>query len=50
LTEEGLQYGRNETSPNNPRETQPLFFVNRFPELLTRLEAHLDHKILPPAQ
>ncbi|PQJ96208.1 Rha family transcriptional regulator [Chromatium okenii] len=50
LTEEGLQYGRNETSPNNPRETQPLFFVNRFPELLARLEAHLDGNKLLPAQ
>ena len=42
LTAEGLQYGRNETSPNNPRETQPLFFVDCFPELLQRLEAYLD--------
>ncbi|MBV5308119.1 BRO family protein [Chromatium okenii] len=44
LTEEGLQYGRNETSPNNPRETQPLFFVNQFPELLKRLEAYTGVK------
>ncbi|PQJ96166.1 phage antirepressor N-terminal domain-containing protein [Chromatium okenii] len=44
LTEEGLQYGRNETSPNNPRETQPLFFVERFPELLKRLEAYTGVK------
>jgi hypothetical protein len=50
LTEEGLQYGRNETSPNNPRETQPLFFVNCFPQLLMRLEAHRAGKLLPPAQ
>lgn len=41
LTEEGLKYGRNETNPNNPRETQPLYFVDKFPELLARLEAHL---------
>ncbi|MBK1641321.1 hypothetical protein CKO12_05420 [Chromatium okenii] len=47
LTAEGLQYGRNETSPNNPRETQPLFFVDRFPELLQRLEAFIaDHALL----
>ncbi|MBV5311528.1 KilA-N domain-containing protein [Chromatium okenii] len=50
LTEEGLQYGRNETSPNNPRETQPLFFVACFPQLLMRLEAHRAGKLLPPAQ
>ncbi|WP_197711102.1 BRO-N domain-containing protein [Chromatium okenii] len=47
LTDEGLQYGRNETSPNNPRETQPLFFVERFPELLKRLEAYIDSNALP---
>ena len=46
LTEDGLQYGRNETSPNNPRETQPLFFVERFPALLARLEAYLDPNLL----
>mgnify|MGYP001805956571 CR=1 FL=1 len=46
LTEDGLQYGRNETSPNNPRETQPLFFVERFPELLAQLEAYLDPNLL----
>ncbi|WP_200154586.1 hypothetical protein [Chromatium okenii] len=42
-----MQYGRNETSPNNPRETQPLFFVDRFPELLQRLETFItDHALL----
>jgi len=47
LTAEGLQYGRNETSPNNPRETQPLFFVDRFPELLQRLETFItEHTLL----
>lgn len=40
LTAAGLEYGRNETSPQNPRETQPLYFVNRFPELLDRINAH----------
>ncbi|NCC62348.1 MAG: hypothetical protein EOM12_15720, partial [Verrucomicrobiae bacterium] len=39
LTEEGLEYGRNETSPNNPRQTTPLFYVNRFEGLLRKLEA-----------
>lgn len=41
LTEKGVRYGRNETSPQNPRETQPLYFVNRFPELLGLIETHL---------
>jgi prophage antirepressor-like protein len=40
LTAAGLEYGRNETSPQNPRETQPLYFVHRFPELLDRINAH----------
>jgi phage regulator Rha-like protein len=42
LTDEGLKYGRNETSPNNPRETIPLYFVDRFSELLALVEAHVD--------
>lgn len=44
LTTEGLKYGRNETSPNNPRETQPLYYVDRFGDLLKRLEAHLQRR------
>ena len=40
LTASGLEYGRNETSPQSPRETQPLYYVNRFPELLDRINAH----------
>ncbi|MBV5309657.1 hypothetical protein [Chromatium okenii] len=47
MTEEGLKYGRNETSPNNPRETQPLFFVERFPELLVRLDTYINPQSLP---
>jgi prophage antirepressor-like protein len=42
LTEAGLQYGRNETSPQNPRETQPLYYVRTFPELLDLINAHLS--------
>ncbi|WKN20853.1 Rha family transcriptional regulator [Azotobacter vinelandii] len=38
LTEYGLQYGKNVTSPNNPRETQPLFFADRFQQLLALIE------------
>lgn len=42
LTDEGLKYGRNETNPNSPRQTIPLFFVDRFPALLEKIEAYLD--------
>ncbi|OHC11348.1 MAG: hypothetical protein A2002_04725 [Pseudomonadales bacterium GWC1_66_9] len=38
LTGPGLQYGKNAISPSNPRETQPLFFAERFPELLDLIE------------
>ncbi len=41
LTASGLRYGRNETSPQNPRETQPLYFVRTFPGLLDLIETHL---------
>ena len=37
LTRIGMEYGRNETSPQNPRETQPLYFVDKFPRLIDRL-------------
>lgn len=33
ITEKGLAYGKNLTSPQCPRETQPHWYVNRFPEL-----------------
>ena len=32
-----LEYGKNETSPNNPRETQPLWYPSKFAELLERV-------------
>ncbi len=44
LTEAGLRYGRNETSAQNPRETQPLYYVEHFPELLARIETVLGQK------
>jgi prophage antirepressor-like protein len=33
VTEKGLQYGKNLTSPSNPRETQPHWYIERFSEL-----------------
>lgn len=40
ITDEGLKYGKNETSDENPRETQPLWYVNKFSELLSLIEEH----------
>ena len=34
VTEAGLAYGKNMTSPNNPRETQPHWYVDRFAQLV----------------
>ncbi|MNF91417.1 hypothetical protein D3C84_740170 [compost metagenome] len=34
ITEKGLAFGKNLTSPSNPRETQPHWYVERFSELL----------------
>lgn len=34
ITLKGLQYGKNITSPNNPRETQPHFYESKVQELL----------------
>ncbi|WP_410512080.1 Bro-N domain-containing protein [Paenibacillus sp. BR2-3] len=34
LTEAGLEYGKNIISPNNPRETAPHYFPDKFPMLL----------------
>jgi hypothetical protein len=33
ITERGLEYGKNLTSPSSPRETQPHWYVDRFAEL-----------------
>ena len=38
MTAKGCMYGKNITSPANPRETQPHFFESKFPELLRLLE------------
>ena len=34
LTAKGLEFGENQVSPNNPKETQPLYYVGKFDELL----------------
>ncbi|EFH5078642.1 KilA-N domain-containing protein [Escherichia coli] len=38
LIAKGCMFGKNITSPANPRETQPHFFESRFPELLKLLD------------
>lgn len=38
LTEAGQQYGENQVNPSNPKETQPLYYVGRFDDLLAILE------------
>lgn len=38
ITEKGLVFGKNITSPANPRETQPHYYVHKFEELLTLID------------
>lgn len=37
ISKKGLVYGENQVSPHNPHETQPLYYVDKFPELLKEL-------------
>lgn len=37
LTEKGLQYGENAISPQNPRQTQPLYYSDTFMELYEKI-------------
>jgi hypothetical protein len=37
ITEKGLAYGKNLVNPNNPRETQPHWYRNRFKDLLNQM-------------
>jgi hypothetical protein len=37
VTEKGLPFGKNVTSPQNPRETQPHWFVDSFEELYSSM-------------
>jgi len=36
ITREGEQFGKNLTHPENPRETQPHFYLSRFADLVKR--------------
>lgn len=35
ITEKGLEYGENQVNPNNPKSTQPLWYADRFNELVS---------------
>lgn len=37
ITEKGLSYGENQVSPNNHKETQPLWYEDKFEDLLSKL-------------
>lgn len=39
VTAAGLRYGKNITSPQNPRETQPHFYESRFHDLMAKINA-----------
>lgn len=41
ITESGLPYGENQVNPNNPKETQPLWYKEKFNELLMLLDFKL---------
>jgi len=38
ITDKGKAFGENQVSPNNPKETQPQWYVSKFGELLKLLE------------
>ncbi len=38
LTAAGLKYGENQVNPNNPKETQPLYYAHLFSGLLSDIE------------
>jgi len=42
VTNAGLEYGKNLTSPNNPKETQPHWYIHKFPNLLDLVLTHVQ--------
>ncbi len=41
ITGEGLNFGENQVNPNNPKSTQPLYYEDKFIELLVLLQLKL---------
>lgn len=39
ITDKGLHYGKNLTSPQSPRETQPHWYVDRFADLVKEIQS-----------
>lgn len=42
LTEKGLEYGENEQARQNTHETQPRYYVDKFPDLLDLIHDNID--------
>jgi hypothetical protein len=38
ITGDGLNFGENQVNPNNPKSTQPLYYEDKFIELLILLQ------------
>ncbi|WP_208452727.1 KilA-N domain-containing protein [Burkholderia gladioli] len=48
ITDDGLIYGKNITSPSNPRETQPHWYVTKFAQLHALVKNHRGVKAQTP--
>ncbi len=46
ITEAGLAYGKNEICAQYPNETQPRWYVDKFPELLALVEAQIPSNVV----
>jgi hypothetical protein len=44
LTEKGLSYGENKENQNNPGQTTPYYYVDKFDELLTLIQKEAANK------
>lgn len=42
LTEKANEYGENQVNPDNPKQTQPLYYVDKFLELLSLLKPNKE--------
>ena len=49
LTDLGLKFGKNETSKQNPNETQPRYYINRFNSLLDAINSYLTGDCIKPS-
>ncbi len=42
ITEQGLKFGRNETSPQSPNQTHPRWYVSKFHEVIEILISNME--------